>query len=83
MRFPEPFAWKVQGMCDRLLEDKEEALVDALQDAENGKGLAEVAKAMCGTRGLAVCKDRKGKWFGRRSPFALGPAYMAKSHDEL
>ena len=84
MRFPAPFARRVQALCDQLVDDQEEELLEALHAVrDDDKGIADVSKAMCGARGLAVCKDRKGKWFGKRSPFAYGPEYMTKEHDEL
>jgi hypothetical protein len=45
--------------------------------------IGDVARKVCGSSGVDVCANRKGKWLGERSPFAYGPKYMAKDHDEL
>ncbi len=73
-------------MCARVrcvaqvVEDHEDALVAGLTKA-GGKdnGVADVAKAVCGSRGMDVCGNRKGQWLGERSPFACtGRCLLAK-----
>ena len=68
----------------QLADEQEDTLIKGLSKAAGKENaIGDVARKVCGSNGLDLCSKRKGQWLGERSPFAYGPKYLAKEHDEL